>query len=93
MFRGGAAGCNRRSDAARWSVHVFNVLALLKGHDRYIFVYDDGSRDDVIHAFRDQAADAALSLTWFDAVVLTRKAREQANQSAEPDESQNTRYP
>ena len=67
-------------------MHEVNVLALLKGHDRYIFVYDDDSRDEVIRSFRDQAADAALSLTWFDAVVLTKKAKEQAAQTAEPDE-------
>lgn len=38
-------------------MHEFNVLALMKGADRYIFVYDDMSRDEVITAFRDQAAD------------------------------------
>lgn len=68
------------------------MLALLKGNDRYIFVYDDSSRDEVIGAFRDQAADAALSLTWFDAVVLTRKAREQTAETTQPDELTNARY-
>jgi hypothetical protein len=56
----------------------FNVLALIKGQERYIFVYDDESRQPLIEAFRDQAADPRLSLTWFDAAVLTQKAREQA---------------
>ena len=55
----------------------FNVLALIKGNERYIFVYDDDSRRPLIDAFRDQAADPRLSLTWFDAAVLTEKAREQ----------------
>jgi hypothetical protein len=64
----------------------------MKGHDRFIFVYDDDSRDDIIRSFRDQAADADLSLTWFDAVVLTRKAREQATPTAEPNESTQARY-
>ena len=59
-------------------MHEFNVLALIKGSDRYIFVYDDNSRQQVIDTFRDQAADPNLSLTWFDAVVLTNKAKEQA---------------
>ena len=35
----------------------FNVLALMKGSERYIYVYDDSSRDDLIDAFRHQAAD------------------------------------
>lgn len=56
----------------------FNILALIKGEERYIFVYDDDSRKPLIDAFRDQAADPHLSFTWFDAAVLTEKAREQA---------------
>jgi hypothetical protein len=68
-------------------VNEFNVLALMKGDDRYIFVYDDESRAEVITSFRDQAADPVLNLTWFDAVVLTKKAREQAGEAAEPDVS------
>jgi hypothetical protein len=55
----------------------FNVLALLKGRERYIFVYDDASRRRLLDALRDQAADPRLSLSWFDAAVLTQKAREQ----------------
>jgi hypothetical protein len=56
----------------------FNVLALIKGQERYIFVYDDTSRDALLDAFRDQAADPALSFSWFDAAVMTERAREQA---------------
>ncbi len=55
-----------------------NVLALVKGNERYVFVYDDESRQPLIDAFRNQAADPRLSFTWFDAAVLTEKAREQA---------------
>jgi hypothetical protein len=55
-----------------------NVLALIKGTERYVFVYDDESRPALIDALRDQAADPNLSFTWFDAAVLTDKAREQA---------------
>jgi hypothetical protein len=56
----------------------FNVLALIKGADRYVFVYDDASHQTLIDTLRDQAADPRLSLNWFDAAVLTEKAREQA---------------
>ena len=59
-----------------------NVLALLKGAERYVFVYDDDSRPQLLDAFRDQAADPRLSLSWFDASVLTRKAHEQAEAGA-----------
>jgi hypothetical protein len=58
-----------------------NILAMLKGNERYVYVYDDESRPLLIDAFRDQAADPRLSLNWFDAAVLTDRAREQARQS------------
>ena len=60
----------------------FNVLALVKGQERYIFVYDDESRQGLIEAFRDQAADPQLAFSWFDAAVLTEKARQQAEASS-----------
>jgi hypothetical protein len=61
----------------------YNVLALIKGGERYVFVYDDDSRFALIDAFRDQAADPRLSFNWFDAGVLTNKVRDQAEQAAE----------
>jgi hypothetical protein len=63
-----------------------NVLALIKGNEQYVFVYDDDSRQPLIDAFRDAAADPRFSFTWFDAAVLTEKAREQArnNRAALP---------
>jgi hypothetical protein len=55
-----------------------NVLALIKGEERYVFVYDDESRASLIDAFHDQAADPRLSLTWSDTAILKEKAHEQA---------------
>ena len=63
----------------------YNVLALIKGSERYVFVYDDGSRQVLIDNFRDLAADPHTSFTWFDAAVLTDKAREQAQAQREGD--------
>ncbi len=56
----------------------FNVLALIKGEERYIYVYDDASRTPLLETFRSQAANPDLSFNWFDAAVLTQKAHEQA---------------
>ena len=61
----------------------FNVLALVKGDERYVFVYDDESHQPLIDALRDQAADPRLSFTWFDAAILSEKAKEQTLGSAE----------
>jgi hypothetical protein len=54
-----------------------NVLALIKGGERYVYVYDDASREKLIATLRSQAADPALSLSWFDVAVLTDRTREQ----------------
>ena len=64
--------------------HEINVLALIKGAEHYIFVFDDESRAALITAFRDQAADPELSFSWFDATVMTTKAREQVEMEAVP---------
>ncbi len=56
-----------------------NVLALNKGAERYIFVYDEESREVLLDAFRDHAADPRLSLNWFDAAILSQKVWEQAD--------------
>jgi hypothetical protein len=61
----------------------FNVLALIKGNERYVYVYDDSSRQSLIDAFRDHAADPRFSFNWFDAAVLTDKAREQARENTQ----------
>jgi hypothetical protein len=58
-----------------------NVLALIKGEERYVYVYDDASRAMLVQAFQDQAVNPELSLNWFDAAVLTRKAEEQGQQT------------
>jgi len=52
-----------------------NVLALIKGDERFIFVYDDDSRDALIEELRNKAADPAVALNWFDAAVLTERVR------------------
>jgi tripartite-type tricarboxylate transporter receptor subunit TctC len=59
-------------------MHDLNVLALVRGEERFIFVYDDQSRDEILDAIRDAAADPQISLSWFDAAVLTERARQQA---------------
>lgn len=60
-----------------------NVLALFKGSERFIFVYDDDSRAELIDAVRDAAADPKVAINWFDAAVLTERARQQATEPAE----------
>jgi hypothetical protein len=70
----------------------FNVLALIKGNERYVFVYDEDSREPLLETFRAQAADPSLSLNWYDAAVLTQKAHEQAAVVAAEPEEQTPRF-
>ena len=63
----------------------FNVLALIKGDEHYVYVYDDSSRASVIEVFHAQAANPQLSLDWLDAAVLTQKAEEQAAMHYDPE--------
>lgn len=59
-------------------MHDLNVLALFKGTERFIYVYDDASREETIAAIRDAAANPKVVLNWFDAAVLTERAKQQA---------------
>ena len=59
-----------------------NVLALFKGDERFIFVYDDESKNELIDEIRHRAADPSVAMNWFDAAVLTERVR---NQEREPD--------
>lgn len=59
-----------------------NVLALFKGDERFIFVYDDESRDAVVDDLRHKAADPCVALNWYDASVLTERLR---NPAAKPE--------
>ena len=58
--------------------HEFNVLALVKGEERFVFVYDDTSREILIETMREMAGRPDSGFTWFDVLVLTKKAREQS---------------
>jgi len=69
-----------------------NVLALVKGVERFVFVYDDDSREETIAAIRDQAADPTVSMSWFDAALLVQRARQQGeNAKSVPEDSPTSR--
>lgn len=57
-----------------------NILAMIKGEERYIFVYNDQNRVEMLRTLGRYAADPELSFTWFDAAVMSKKVREMAYQ-------------
>lgn len=55
-----------------------NVLALVKGDERYVFLYDDASRAEALRTLGRFASNPELSFTWYDAAVLSQKIRHEA---------------
>ncbi len=55
-----------------------NVIALVKGEERYVFLYDDDSREQALQAIGRHAANPELSFSWYDAAVLGQKIRQAA---------------
>ena len=55
--------------------HAMNVLALVRDSERYIFLYDDASDEQLLEQLGRFAADQDLSFTWYDAAVLSQKVR------------------
>jgi hypothetical protein len=53
-----------------------NVLALVKGEERFIFLFDDGNRDETLRQLARFAADPELDFSWYDAAMLSRKIRD-----------------
>ena len=54
----------------------FNVLAMVKGKERYVFLFDDDKRVETLRQLGRYAADPELSFSWYDAAVLSQKIRE-----------------
>ena len=62
-----------------------NVLALVKGSERYIFLYDESSRNEALRALGRYASNPELSFSWYDAAVLSQRIRqESAKQTPAP---------
>jgi hypothetical protein len=59
-----------------------NVLALVKGSERYVFLYDDASRAETLRTLGRFASNPELSFTWYDAAVLSQKVRQQSQAAA-----------
>lgn len=50
-----------------------NVLALVRGEERYVFLYDDESADQLLRTLGQYAADPDLSFSWYDAAVMSQR--------------------
>ncbi len=57
-----------------------NVLALIKGKERYIFLFDDSQRAEALRMLGRHASNPELSFSWYDAAVLSQKIRQEEKQ-------------
>jgi hypothetical protein len=57
-----------------------NVLALIKGNERYIFLYDDSQRAEALRMLGRHASNPELSFSWYDAAVLSQRIRQEERQ-------------
>jgi len=54
-----------------------NMLALVKGAERYVFLYTDASRAETLRTLGRFASNPELSFSWYDAAVLSQKIRQE----------------
>ncbi len=54
-----------------------NVLSLVKGEERYVFLFNDESRAATLRVLGRFASNPDLSFTWYDAAVLSQKIRQE----------------
>lgn len=54
-----------------------NTIALVKGEERYVFLYDDANRAEILKVLGRFASDPELSFSWYDAATLSLKLRQQ----------------
>jgi hypothetical protein len=79
-----AAFCDAWMRRSRDVTQDINVLALVKGSERYIFLFDDEHRGEALRTLGRFASNPDLSFTWYDAAVLSQKIRQTADRSRRP---------
>ncbi len=53
-----------------------NVLVMVKGEERFVFLYEDERRAETLRMLGKFAADPEINFTWYDAAVLSQKIRQ-----------------
>jgi hypothetical protein len=56
------------------------VIALIKGVEQYVFLYDENNRAETLRTLGRYASNPELSFTWYDAAVLSQKIRQESLQ-------------
>lgn len=72
-----------------------NMLALVKGSERYVFLYTEANRQETLRTLGRFASNPELSFSWYDAAVLSQKIRQESIKAAtpvQPDKSSSPRF-
>lgn len=72
----------------KFMTNNINVLALVKGEEKYIFLFNDRNRKNTLRQLGRYASNPALSFTWYDAAVMGQKVRK----LTQIEEAMRTRY-
>jgi hypothetical protein len=59
-----------------------DVLALVKGEERYIFLYNEEHKVETLRLLGRYASNPELSFSWYDAAVLSQKIRQESQHKA-----------
>jgi hypothetical protein len=70
-----------------------NVLALVKGEERYIFLFDDEHRSEALRTLGRFASNPELSFSWYDAAVLSQRVRQTAQEMDHAEPASGRRHP
>ncbi len=62
-----------------------NVVALVKGEERYIFLFNDQQKSQTLRTLGRYASNPELSFSWYDAAVLSQKVRNAARAEEKTD--------
>jgi len=52
-----------------------NIIAILKGREKYTFIYTDDQAAAAINTLGRFASTPDLSFTWYDAAILAQRIR------------------
>ncbi len=64
-----------------------NMLALVKGSERYVFLYTESNRAETLRTLGRFASNPELSFSWYDAAVLSQKIRQESIKTPHPQDS------
>ena len=52
-----------------------HVFTLVKGSERYVFIFDEANRAEILQQIGRLAENPELGFTWYDAAVVRQRVR------------------